>query len=576
MIVRGISGARGIGLGKVYVYTHEDVVIPKDKIEESAVADEQAQIMAALDKTVAQLEAIRDKTAQTMGKKESAIFDAHILIAQDPALIDGAKNLVAIEQCTAAEAVSRTVEQFAAVFSAMDDEYMRARGADIKDIGDRLLRNVLGMTPLGLSHLTEEVILVANDLTPSDTASLDKRLVKGIVTACGGPTSHAAIMARTLEIPAVMGVGYIDSFTDGARAIVKGSEGEVLLDPTETEWQEYAVKADNYQRQVQELKNTAKLEAVTKDGHAVLLYGNMGKVRDIERIKQVGGTGVGLFRTEFLYMENDELPSLDKQFATYKQAAEAMEGQPVVIRTMDIGGDKELKCLNLPKEMNPFLGYRAIRICLRHPDILRTQLKAVLKASAYGKLSVMYPMISSVEEVKAANAILNEMKEELRQEGTPFDDQLPVGIMVEIPAVAISAEYFAPYVDFFSIGTNDLCQYTLAVDRMNERISHLYQPLHPSVLHLIKNTIDASHKYNKITGMCGEMAGDPVTTMILLGLGLDEFSMNAASIPMVKHIIRSVTLQECQKIASLALFMDTAELVLNLAKTELEKRGLNL
>lgn len=574
MKVTGISGSRGIAVGTVYRYEQEEIVIPDYQVSADQVEAEQAKLEDGLAKTLEQLEAIRLKTLASMGEKEAAIFEAHKMIAQDPTLAEGIKALIASGTNVAA-ATEQVVEQFAGIFLAMDDPYMRERGADIKDIGDRLLRNVLGMTPRGLSHLTGEVILVAHDLAPSDTASLDTKVVKGIVTAAGGVTSHAAIMARTLEIPAVMGVGDLSAFSEAERAIVLGSLGEVIVNPDDHTYQKHIEFAERYRNQLASLKESADLPAVTKDGVTIQVFGNIGKPEGAEKVIANGGAGIGLYRTEFLFMEHDELPSEEEQLAAYKRVAETMSGKPVIIRTMDIGGDKELKCLDLAEEMNPFLGYRAIRISLTRPDMFKTQLRSLLRASVFGDIHIMYPMITSIEEVKAANALLEEAKEELRTEGQAFNEGIKVGIMVEVPATAVGAYLFAKYVDFFSIGTNDLCQYTLAVDRMNENITHLYQPMHPSVLRLIKNVIDASHEHKKFTGMCGEMAGDPLLTMILIGLGLDEFSMSAPSIPMIKHIIRSVTVEECKRVVDQVFMLDTAEEIQAYAQSVLTEKGLN-
>lgn len=572
--LKGISGARGVGTGTVYVYKQETIVIEKRVITADEAVAEISALEAAVQLTIDQLKAIENHARETMGKDEAAIFEAHGLIVQDPALSDSIKGLIKDGLNSAAAATEQTINTFADMFLAMEDSYMRERGADIKDIGDRLMRNLLGMSPCGLSHLTGEVILVADDLTPSDTAALDKNIVKGLVTASGGPTSHAAIMARTLEIPAVMGLGDISKFESGEKAVVKGTDGEVLLHVSDADFEKYAAEAKAYREHLQVLKESAALPAVTKDGKEILLFGNIGKAEDASHACHLGAEGIGLFRTEFLYMKNDELPSEDMQFEVYKKAVGRLGGRPVIIRTMDIGGDKELKCLQLPKEMNPFLGYRAIRISLDRTDIFKTQIRAILRASAFGEAQIMYPMIASVEEIKAANAVVETAKEELRAEGIAFNEDIQIGIMVEIPAVAVAAELFTPHVDFFSIGTNDLCQYTLAVDRMNENIGHLYQPLHPAVLRLIKHTIWASHEAKQITGMCGEMAGDPVATMILLGLGLDEFSMSASAIPVVKNIVRSVTIEECKAVAEKALTMSTATEIVAYAKTVLAEKGL--
>lgn len=574
MRIQGISGSRGVAVGNVYRYIQEEIVIPDYTVAEDKVEEEIGKFAAAMAATLKQLDTIRQKALEEMGPEEAAIFEAHMQIAQDPSLSDGIKSLVESSHTNVVAATAQTIETFANIFLGMEDAYMRERGADIKDIGDRLMRNMLGMNPRGLSHISGEVILVAQDLAPSDTASLDKNIVKGIVTAAGGPTSHAAIMARTLEIPAVMGVGDIESFVDGDRAVVLGTDGIVEINPSDADWAEYTNQAGAFQEELKRLRESANLEATTTDGHYVELFGNIGKAKDAKNALTLGAQGIGLYRTEFLYMENDELPAEDVQFEEYKKVAQDMKGKPVIIRTMDIGGDKELKCLDLPSEMNPFLGYRAIRISLNRPDIFKVQLRALLRASAFGDIHIMYPMIASVEEVKQANAILDECKEELTAEGKEFNKDIKVGIMIEVPAAAVISPILAKYVDFFSIGTNDLCQYTLAVDRMNESIGSLYQPLHPGVLRLIKHIIDASHEQGKFTGMCGELASDPVATMILLGLGLDEFSMTASSIPLIKNILRSVSKAECEEVANKALTMDTAEEITAYAKSVLIEKGL--
>ena len=574
MRIQGISGSRGVAVGNVYRYIQEEIVIPDYTVAEGMVEEEIGKFAAAMAATLKQLDTIRQKALDEMGPEEAAIFEAHMQIAQDPSLSDGIKSLVESSHTNVVAATAQTIETFANIFLGMEDAYMRERGADIKDIGDRLMRNLLGMNPRGLSHISGEVILVAQDLAPSDTASLDKNVVKGIVTAAGGPTSHAAIMARTLEIPAVMGVGDIENFVDGDKAVVLGTDGIVEINPSDADWDEYTNQAAAFQEELKRLRESANLEATTTDGHHVELFGNIGKAKDAKNALTMGAQGIGLYRTEFLYMENDELPAEDVQFEEYKKVAQDMKGKPVIIRTMDIGGDKELKCLDLPSEMNPFLGYRAIRISLNRPDIFKVQLRALLRASAFGDIHIMYPMIASVEEVKQANAMLDECKEELTAEGKEFNKDIKVGIMIEVPAAAVISPILAKYVDFFSIGTNDLCQYTLAVDRMNEAIGSLYQPLHPGVLRLIKHVIDASHEQGKFTGMCGELASDPVATMILLGLGLDEFSMTASSIPLIKNILRSVSKAECEEVANKALTMDTAEEITGYAKSVLIEKGL--
>lgn len=575
MFIKGISTSKGIAIAPVYTYTQEEIIIPDETIAAEQCEAELNGFEQALKQTIEQLENIREHVLQSLGKNEGAIFDAHIMIAQDPSWLDMIRQ--GINNGTpAAKAAHDSTQMFAGIFSQMDDPYMKERGADILDIGDRLIRNILGMRPRGLSHINKEVILVAEDLTPSDTALLNPKYIKGFITAVGGPTSHAAIMARTLEIPALMGVGELTPFVDNELIIIDGGSGFAIINPTAEQQAEAEVKRQAFIERTKALKEEAHLDAITKDGHRVLLFGNIGKAENAKQTKESGAEGIGLFRTEFLYMEKDSLPTEDEQFEAYKKAVELMHPHPVIIRTLDIGGDKELPSLNLPKELNPFLGYRALRICLDRPEIFKTQLKALLRASHYGDVHVMLPMVQSVDEVLQAKEILKQAKTELTTENIPFNNDMPLGIMVEIPSVAVAADLFIKHVDFFSIGTNDLCQYTLAVDRMNEKISNLYTPFHPSVLRLIHSTIQASHKDHKITGMCGEMASDPLATMLLIGLGLDEFSMSAASIPLVKHIVRSVTRQECEEIALKALNMDTAAEIKSLLELTLEEKGIVL
>lgn len=574
MQFKGISGSRGTAVGPVYRYIQEDIVIPDYAVTPAEAPQEVAKLASAMAATLKQLDHIRQRTLESMGPEEAAIFEAHMQIAQDPSLLDGIKSLVEAGTMNVVAATQQTVDTFAQIFLTMDDPYMRERGADIKDIGDRLLRNLLNMKPRGLDHVTTPIILVAHDLAPSDTASLDRNVVKGIITAVGGPTSHAAIMARTLEIPAVMGLGDIESFHDGELVAVRGTEGIVVRDASPEEWVQCNADAKSYEQELIELRKSASLPAVTTDGHEVQLFANIGKPKDVKNALTMGATGIGLYRTEFLYMDSDTLPSEEVQYNEYKKVVTQMKGQPIIIRTMDIGGDKELKCLDLPKEMNPFLGYRAIRISLQQQDMFKVQLRALLRASAHGDVQVMFPMISSVDEVLAAKALVEECKAELRAEGIGFNENMPIGIMVEIPAAAIMASTLADYVDFFSIGTNDLCQYTLAVDRMNENIGQLYDPLHPAVLQLVNNVIQSSHHAGKITGMCGEMAGDPAATLLLLGMGLDEFSMSASSIPIIKNIIRHVSKTECEALLNEAFTLSKGSDIRQLVHEKLVAKGL--
>lgn len=572
MIYQGVPGSEGIAIGEVYLYKQGEIEIDQGCISSERIEWEIEKLHKGFVLTNEQLLCVKQQALDRLGEEEARIFDAHIALLRDPAFIEEISSLINVEQITAAFAVQTVVEQYVALFVTLEDEYMRERAGDIRDVGDRLLRNVLGLAPKGLEHLTKEVIIVASDLTPSDTLCLSRSLVKGLVLDKGGKTSHAAIIARTLEIPAVLGLGDIsEKVQAGESVILDGSSGVIITQPSIYQFAEYQKKQSEYLSNLAELQASVALPAVTRDGRKVEITANIGRPQDCEAVISNGGAGVGLYRTEFLYMERDRLPDEEEQFAAYKEVAQHLAGKPVIIRTLDIGGDKELKALDLPRELNPFLGWRAIRICLARKDIFKTQLRAILRASAYGKVLIMYPMISGVSEVREANSVLTEAKRELRRDGISFDENIKVGIMVEIPSAAITADVIIKEVDFFSIGTNDLCQYTLAVDRMNEKISHLYQPLHPAVLRLIKNVIDVSHRYGKFTGMCGELAGDPMAAATLLGLGLDEFSMSASSMLCIKKIIRSLSYQEAQEVANMVLAMETPEEIIAYSRRLLGK-----
>ncbi len=559
MEYNGITGSDGIVIGRAYIYKKETIVINNNPILECDLDTELEKVDKALMLTKDQLNKIREKASKDLGEEEAAIFDAHLMILEDPELVDGIKEMIRSEKIHSSKAASMVIQNFVEMFSAIDDEYLRERAADVKDIGDRLIKNLLGIGIQDISELHSDVIIVAHDLTPSDTALMDKRHVKGFVTNIGGRTSHTAIMARSLEIPAILGLGDItEKVFNDEMIILDGTNGKVIVHPDDNTLLEYQNKVKKYTDFRNELKCMAKLPSTTLDGKPIEIVANIGGPGDMDSVLEYGGAGVGLYRTEFLYMDRDKLPGEEEQLEAYQTVAERLKGKPVIIRTLDIGGDKKLSYLPLKEELNPFLGLRAIRLCLERKDIFKTQLRAILRASIYHNVLIMYPMISSIDEVIEANKVLDEAKGELRSEGIAFDEKIKCGVMVEIPSAAMTADILIKAVDFFSIGTNDLCQYTLAVDRMNEKVSYLYQPFHPAVLRLIKNVIDQSHIAGKFTGMCGELAGDPVATLLLLGLGLDEFSMSASSLLIVKKIIRSVSMEQARTIAGHALTLGTS------------------
>lgn len=577
MMKSGIGASPGIAIAKAFVLKHEEIIIETKQTEDFTA--EMQRLENALVRSKSQLEKIYEKAAAELGEEEARIFTAHLMVLEDPEYIGQIKEAMEGQSITADNATKQVTDMFVAIFDAMEDEYMKERAADIRDVGGRLIRNILGVKDPDLGAIHEESIIIAYDLTPSDTAMMNKEKVLGFATDIGGRTSHTAIMARSLEIPAVLGLKTITEATkDGDWIIVDGNNGDVLVNPDPQTLDAYRQKQEEYRRFLEELAELKELPAKTLDGTEVELVGNIGTPKDVEGVLRNGGTGVGLYRTEFLYMDSDTMPDEEKQYKAYKEVLESMGEHPVIIRTLDIGGDKKLPYLKLEDEMNPFLGLRAVRLCFAQPELFKTQLRAILRAGVYGNAHIMFPMISNVQEVRQAKGILEECKEELRKEGIPFDEHIKVGIMVEIPSAAVAADIIAKEVDFFSIGTNDLCQYSLAVDRMNETVSYLYQPLSPAILRLVKMVIDAAHNAGegKFTGMCGEMAGDPKAALILLGLGLDEFSMSASSVPQIKKIIRSVEISHAQAIAEKALSLDTEEAVLRLVDEELNKLNITL
>ncbi|GAB6099555.1 phosphoenolpyruvate--protein phosphotransferase [Halanaerocella petrolearia] len=553
----GVAASPGIVTGEVMLLEEEDLSYEEVNIKD--IEAEKERFAQAIQESKEQLQAIKEKVKEDMGADKAEIFQAHLMVVEDPELISAVENKIETKEVNAEAALEETVEQFATMFANMDDEYMRERASDIRDVGTRILRNLLGVESVSLAQLDREVILVAEDLTPFDTAQVDKDKVLGFATKIGGRTSHTAIMARSLELPAVVGASDIlDEVENGMEIIVDGINGTVIVEPTEDELTKYQEMAKEHEERKKRLAQLKEKPAKTEDGHQVELVANIGTPNDVAGALDKGAEGIGLYRSEFLYMDRDSLPTEEEQFAAYKEVAQEMDG-PIVIRTLDIGGDKELSYLDLPDEMNPFLGYRAIRICLDQTDIFKTQLRAILRASAYGQVKIMYPMISAVEQLRAANEILEEVKAELKEDGVEFDEDLEVGMMIEVPAAAMAADILAKETDFFSIGTNDLIQYTTATDRMNENISHLYQPFHPALLRLIKRVVEAAHNEGNWAGMCGEMAGDKRLAPYLLGVGLDEFSMSAVTIPEVKDTIRNLTLEEAEEIAQEALTYSTAE-----------------
>ncbi len=575
-MISGIPASPGIVFGKALVLKEEKIVLDMQKIKDSQVDEEIARFYAGREAAVEQLNSIKERAYQSLGEEKAAIFEGHLMILEDEELEEEIIDYLRSNHVNAAVAANVVIDQQVAILSEIDDEYLKERAGDIRDIGNRLIKNILGMHIVDLGEINEEAILVAYDLTPSETAQLNLDKVLGFVTDIGGRTSHTSIMARSLELPAIVGTNNVTELVNtGDFLILDALNNVVYVNPSQEDIQRLKALQAKLADEKAELAKLKDLPALTLDGHRVDVVANIGTIRDIEGAERNGAEGVGLYRTEFLFMDRDQLPTEEEQFIAYKDVVEAMNGNLVILRTMDIGGDKELPYLNLPKEMNPFLGWRAIRIALDRREILNAQLRAVLRASAYGKLAVMFPMIISVEEIRELKSVIEELKVELRNEGKAFDENIQIGVMVETPSAAVNAKFLAKEVDFFSIGTNDLTQYTLAVDRGNELISHLYNPMSPSVLSLIKQVIDASHAEGKWTGMCGELAGDERATVLLLGMGLDEFSMSAISVPRIKKLIRNVNYQDAKLLAEKALQQPTAAEIERLVIDFLAEKALN-
>ena len=566
-MLKGIAASDGVAVAKAYLLVQPDLTFSKTTVEDTAA--EASRLDDALAKSTEELQQIREKAAQSLGEAEAQVFDAHLMVLSDPEMVGQIKQNINDNSVNAESALKEVTDMYISMFEAMEDNaYMQERAADIRDVAKRILAHLLGVTLPNPSMINEEVVVVAHDLTPSDTAQLDRNFVKAFVTDIGGRTSHSAIMARSLEIPAIVGTKEITAkVKEGDMLAVNGIEGDVIVYPTAEQKAEFEKIGAEYAAQKAEWEKLKNAETVTADGKHFELAANIGTPKDLVGVHNNGGEAVGLYRTEFLYMDSPDFPTEDDQYEAYKAVLEGMEGKPVVVRTMDIGGDKELPYLQLPHEMNPFLGYRALRISLSEQgdEMFRTQMRALLRASVHGNLRIMFPMVATLKEFRAAKAIFEDEKQKLLNEGVEVSDTIQVGIMIEIPAAAVLADKFAKEVDFFSVGTNDLIQYTMAADRMNERVSYLYQPYNPSILRLIKNVIDAAHAEGKWAGMCGEMAGDQTAVPLLVGMGLDEFSMSATSILKTRSLMKRLDTTKMAELADRALKeCDTMEEVVEL------------
>ena len=570
---KGTGASPGIAMGKALILKECELIIEKKSIEDVEV--EVKKLQEAVSKSKLELTKVKEKALEELGAHEAQIFESHLLVLEDPELLDSSIAKIREEKVNADYALNEVKEMFVGIFESMDNEYMRERAADIKDVTNRVLRNILDIKVVDLAALEEEVILLANDLTPSDTATMNKKKVLGFLTNIGGRTSHTAIMARTLEVAAIVGLNDItEKVQDGDYIVFNGDSGEVIVNPDEETIQKYSKLKNNFEEYKESLKQLKGKSSITLDGRHVELAGNIGSPNDVDGLIKNDAEGVGLYRTEFLYMnKEDSFPTEEEQYEAYKAVLEGMNGKPIVIRTLDIGGDKELPYFNMEHEMNPFLGYRAIRLCLDRKDIFKTQLRALYRSSVHGKLRIMFPMISSLEELLSAKEVIKEVLTEMDANGEAYSKDVEVGMMIEIPSAAVISDILAKHVDFFSIGTNDLIQYTCAVDRMNQKISHLYNQFNPAVLRLINMVIDNAHKEGKWVGMCGESAGDPLMIPILLGMGLDEFSMSPISILPARKFITSVNYEDMKKLAKEVLAMGSAEEIKGYIQNALENNN---
>ena len=568
--VKGIAASDGIGIAKAYTLIEPDLSFEKKTIDDPAT--EYQRIESAFDQSISELATIKQNAKSRLSDEELEVFDAHIAILSDPEMKSQIKDEIESQHVSAEEAMTDVTTNFANVLAAMtDNKYMQERAADVKDVAKRALSHLLGKQLPDIASISEPVVIIAKEITPSDTSQMDAKFVKGLATDLGGRTSHAAIMARTLRIPAVVGAEDVTStIKNGDMVIVDGLHGDIIVDPSQAQIDEYQAKADSFEKERAEWAKLVDAPSVSKDGQHFEIAANIGTPDDVADALKQGADGVGLFRSEFLYMSSDHLPTEDEQFEAYKKAVVGMQGKPVVVRTLDIGGDKPLNYLPLPEEMNPFLGYRAIRICLHRPDIFKTQLRALIRASEFGPVEIMFPMIATLAELRQAKAIYQECKDELQKDHPGLGDNVKIGMMIEVPLAALYADQLAKEVDFFSIGTNDLIQYCFAADRGNDAVSYLYQPLNPAFLRLIKHVIDAAHANNTKAAMCGEMAGDQLAMPLLLGMGLDEYSMSASSILRTRSMMKDLDTKECAKWASDAINLCyTADEVEKMVKTRL-------
>ena len=557
--LRGIPVSEGVSRGRVVVLNRDRIIPAKTNFKTLNQADEEARFQAALDKTRQQILEVQKRLHDEIGAKQSLIFDAHLLVLEDPVVLEEVKRKIRKEKVSSEYALYTASEKYAEALSAVEDSYLSERAADIRDVIQRALENLTGQSKqVGLSDLTEPCIVVANDLTPSDTAMLDPEKVLGFITAAGSKTSHTAILARSLQIPAVLGLGKeIDELKPGQSILLDGFNGFVVISPSDQMLFEYGqlVKRQNsIETSLDEIRTEA---AKTLDGHSIILSANIERASDVQAVLKSGATGVGLFRTEFLFINRKDLPNEEEQFQAYKKVSESLTPEPVIIRTLDLGGDKLLSHVNVAAEMNPFLGWRAIRLCLQEKDLFRTQLRAILRASAFGDLKIMYPMVSGIDELDGANKILEECRKELREKGEEFSEDIEIGVMIETPSAAMISDKLAKRVQFFSIGTNDLIQYALAVDRLNEKIAHLYEPTHPGILRLIKTTVDAGKANGIWTGVCGEMASDLSMVPLLIGLGVEELSVASSMVPRVKMLIRNINISKAKELANFAINSDS-------------------